>query len=220
MSTALHVVGMPGLTAYFGLLDVCEPKDGETVVVSGAAGATGSIVAQIAKIKGCRVIGIAGGADKCRWLLDDCGIDEVIDYKAEDTAQRLHELCPDGVNLFFDNVGGEILEAVIDVIADYGRIVLCGAISTYNDEQPRPGPSNLMNLIARRVRMEGFIVLDYMDRFSECMTELGGWVSEGKIQHREDVKNGFENIPATLTRLFRGENVGKQILELAVNTLD
>ena len=157
---ALSVFGTTSLTAYFGLLDVGQPKAGETVLVSGAAGAPGSVVAQIAKLKGCRVIGIAGGEDKCRWLMESCGLDGVIDYKRENLGERRKVLCPNDVDVFFDNVGGDTLEAVIDRMADFGRIVLCGAISQYNAESPAPGPSNLMVLVARRIRMEGFIVLD------------------------------------------------------------
>ena len=212
---ALSVFGTTSLTAYFGLLDVGQPKAGETVLVSGAAGATGSVVAQIAKLKGCRVIGIAGGEDKCRWLMESCGLDGVIDYKRENLGERLKVLCPNDVDVFFDNVGGDTLEAVIDRMADFGRIVLCGAISQYNAESPAPGPSNLMVLVARRIRMEGFIVLDYLNRAEEAFTELGAWIMEGKIAWREDVQEGFDNIPATLQRLYDGRNQGKQLLKLA-----
>ena len=212
---ALSVFGTTSLTAYFGLLDVGQPKAGETVLVSGAAGATGSVVAQIAKLKGCRVIGIAGGEDKCRWLMESCGLDGVIDYKRENLGERLKVLCPNDVDVFFDNVGGDTLEAVIDRMADFGRIVLCGAISQYNAESPAPGPSNLMVLVARRIRMEGFIVLDYLDRAEEAFTELGAWIMEGKIAWREDEQEGFDNIPATLQRLYDGRNQGKQLLKLA-----
>lgn len=212
---ALSVFGTTSLTAYFGLLDVGQPKAGETVLVSGAAGATGSAVAQIAKLKGCRVIGIAGGKEKCQWLLDDCKLDAVIDYKNEDIDQRLSELCPDDIDVFFDNVGGSTLEIAISHMADFGRIALCGAISQYNDQEPRPGPNNLMVLVARRIRMQGFIVLDYLDRATEAFTELGGWVMNGELAWREDTQEGFENIPATLQRLFDGRNTGKQLLKLA-----
>ncbi len=211
----LSVLGMTSLTAYFGLLDVGQPRAGETVVVSGAAGATGSIVAQIAKIKGCRVIGIAGGPDKCRWLTGDCGVDGVIDYRSENVEQRLGELCPDGIDVYFDNVGGDILEAAIEHIADFGRIVLCGQISGYNDAEPRPGPRNLMHLVTRRVRMQGFIVMDYLDRRDEALADLMTWLGEGKLAWKEDIQEGFENIPATLLRLYDGRNQGKQLLKLA-----
>lgn len=211
---ALSVFGTTSLTAYFGLLDITDPQPGETVLVSGAAGATGSVVAQIARIKGCRVIGIAGGPEKCAWLRDECGLDGVIDYKSESIAQRLPELCPQGINVFFDNVGGDTLEAAIANMADFGRISLCGGISGYNDEEPAPGPRNLMILVQRRIKMQGFIVIDYMARFEEAMQELAGWVTVGKIAWREDVQHGFENIPNTLQRLFSGANTGKQLLRI------
>ena len=214
-SMALSVFGTTTLTAYFGLLDVGQPKQGDTVLVSGAAGATGSVVAQIAKLKGCRVIGIAGGQEKCQWLLDACGLDGVIDYKSEDIGARLGELCPDDIDVFFDNVGGDTLEAALDHMADFSRIVLCGAISQYNNESPSPGPRNLMILVSRRIRMQGFIVLDYLDRAEEAFTEIAAWVMDGKIAWREDIQEGFENIPATLQRLFDGRNQGKQLLKLA-----
>ncbi len=212
---ALSVFGSTSLTAYFGLLDVGQPKAGETVLVSGAAGATGSIVAQIARLKGCRVIGIAGGREKCQWLLEACKLDGVIDYKNEDIDQRLGELCPDDVDVFFDNVGGETLEIAINHMADFGRIALCGAISQYNDAEPRPGPHNLMVLVTRRIRMQGFIVLDFLDRAEAAFADLGAWVMNGDIAWREDIQEGFENIPSTLQRLFDGRNVGKQLLKLA-----
>ena len=212
---ALSVFGTTSLTAYFGLLDVGQPQPGETVLVSGAAGATGSVVAQIARLKGCKIVGIAGGREKCDWLRDACKIDAVIDYKAEDINRRIGELCPEGINVFFDNVGGDTLEAAINHMADFGRIALCGAISEYNNESPQPGPNNLMILVARRVRMQGFIVLDYLARAEEAITALSEWVMAGELAWREDVQEGFENIPATLQRLFDGRNVGKQLLKLA-----
>ena len=212
---ALGVFGSTSLTAYFGLLDVGQPRSGETVLVSGAAGATGSVVAQIARLKGCRVVGIAGGAEKCQWLLDACKLDAVIDYKNEDTTARIGGLGPDGVDVFFDNVGGDTLEAGINHMADFGRIVLCGAIAGYNDETPAPGPRNLMILITRRIRMQGFIVIDYLTRAEEAYTALAEWVSAGEIAWRDDIQEGFENIPATLQRLFDGRNTGKQLLKLA-----
>lgn len=211
---ALSVFGTTTLTAYFGLLEVAQPGAEDTVLVSGAAGATGSMVVQIARLKGCRVIGIAGGEEKCAWVRDACGADEVIDYKNEDVAARLHALCPLGINVFFDNVGGNILEAAIGEMANFGRIALCGGISGYNDAVPGAGPSNLMILVQRRIRMQGFIVIDYMERFGDAYAELAEWVAAGKIAWREDVQEGFENIPATLQRLFRGTNQGKQLLRL------
>jgi len=212
---ALSVFGGTSLTAYFGLLDVGQPKAGETLLVSGAAGATGSVVAQIGKQLGCRVVGIAGGAEKCAWLRDDCKLDEVIDYKAAELRAALAAACPDGVNVFFDNVGGEILEAGIEQMADFGRIVLCGAISGYNDAQPEPGPRNMMLLTTRRIRMQGFILLDYLDRTDEAVNALTEWVMAGQVLWREDIQEGFANIPNTLQRLFNGANQGKQLLKLA-----
>ena len=214
-SLALGIFGTTSLTAYFGLLDVGQPQAGETVLVSGAAGATGSVVAQIARLKGCRVVGIAGGSEKCQWLREACKVDAVIDYKSEDLDQRIGELCPTGVNVFFDNVGGDTLEAGIGHMADFGRIVLCGAISGYNDETPRPGPRNLMTLVTRRIRMQGFIVIDYLGRAPEAIAALGEWVAAGELAWRDDIQEGFENIPATLQRLFDGRNTGKQMLKLA-----
>lgn len=214
-SLALGIFGTTSLTAYFGLLDVGQPQAGETVLVSGAAGATGSVVAQIARLKGCRVVGIAGGSEKCQWVREACKVDAVIDYKSEDLDQRIGELCPTGVNVFFDNVGGDTLEAGIGHMADFGRIVLCGAISSYNDETPRPGPRNLMTLVTRRIRMQGFIVIDYLARAPEAIAALGEWVAAGELAWRDDIQEGFENIPATLQRLFDGRNTGKQMLKLA-----
>jgi NADPH-dependent curcumin reductase CurA len=211
----LGVLGITGLTAYFGLLDLGQPKPGETVLVSGAAGATGSVAGQIAKLKGCRAIGIAGGGVKCAWLTDEAGFDAAIDYKSEDVGARIGALCPAGVDVFFDNVGGAILEAALDHIAQKARVVLCGGISGYNEKEPPPGPRNLMNLVLQRARMEGFIVIDYMARFPEATAELAQWVGEGKIVHREDVQEGIENAPQTFLRLFRGQNTGKQLLEVA-----
>lgn len=212
---ALSVFGSTSLTAYFGLLDVGQPQPGDTVLVSGAAGATGSVVAQIARLKGCRVVGIAGGQEKCEWLRTACKLDAVIDYKSESIQQRIGELCPNGVNVFFDNVGGETLEAGIAQMADFGRIVLCGAISSYNDVTPRPGPNNLMLLTSRRIKMQGFIVIDYLDRAGEAIEALTEWVLGGEIAWREDIQEGFDNIPTTLQRLFSGSNVGKQLLKLS-----
>ena len=211
----LGVCGITGLTAYFGLLDLGKPKAGETVVVSGAAGATGSVAAQIAKIQGCRVVGIAGGAEKCRWLTETAHLDAAIDYKREDVAQRLRELCPKGIDVYFDNVGGEILDAALANLAQRARVVLCGGISGYNEATPAPGPRNLMNLVITRSRMEGFIVIDYVPRFAEGAAKLAQWVAEGKLAHAEDVQRGIENAPKTFLRLFQGKNLGKQLLQVA-----
>ena len=211
---ALSVLGITGLTAYFGLLEVGRLREGDVVVVSGAAGATGSVAGQIARIHGCRVVGIAGGPDKCTWLTDKAGFDAAIDYKSEDVGARLSEACPDGIDLYFDNVGGEILDAVLARIARGARIVLCGAISRYNAEQSPPGPSNYYRLVAQRGRMEGFVVIDFLPRAAEAAAKLQQWVSEGRITWGVDVQQGFENAPKTLLRLYTGANFGKQLLEL------
>jgi NADPH-dependent curcumin reductase len=215
LELAMGVLGMNGMTAYFGLLEVGQPVAGETVVVSGAAGATGSVVAQIAKIKGCRAIGVAGGPEKCRWLTEELGLDAAIDYKAERVNARLKELCPDGIDVFFDNVGGDILDAALARLALRGRVVLCGGIASYNAAEPPPGPKNYLNLVSRRGRMEGFLVSDYAARFAAAASALGGWVREGKIKYQVDVQQGLENAPATLRRLFEGRNEGKQLLRVA-----
>jgi NADPH-dependent curcumin reductase len=212
---ALGVLGITGLTAYFGLLDIGRPKKGETVVVSGAAGATGSVAAQIARTLGCRVIGIAGGPEKCRWLTERARLDAAIDYKRENVPARLRELCPKGIDVYFDNVGGAILDAVLAQIADRARIALCGGISQYNEKEPPPGPRNIMSLVIHRARMEGFIVLDYLPRMGEGIGRLLSWVQAGEIAFEEDVQQGFENIPKTLLRLFEGRNLGKQLLHVA-----
>jgi len=212
---AMSVLAVTGLTAYFGMLDLGKPQPGETVVVSGAAGATGSVAGQLAKIEGSRVIGIAGGADKCAWLTKEAHFDAAIDYKSEDVEERIRTLCPDGVDVYFDNVGGTILEAALANLALRARVVMCGGISGYNEEKPPPGPRNLMNLVIQRARMEGFIIIDYVARFPEAAAELVEWVREGKIVHQEDVQEGIENAPETFLRLFRGQNLGKQLLKLA-----
>ena len=211
---ALSVLGATSLTAYFGLLRIGDPQPGETVLVSGAAGATGSAAAQIAKLKGARVIGIAGGKDKCDWLLGT-GIDAVIDYKSEDIRARLAETCPDGIHVFFDNVGGDTLEAAIEHAADFARFVLCGSISSYNDDSLKSVPNNMFSLIAKRIRMQGFIMFDYMAEIDGAMADLVQWLTDGKLQWREDIQEGFENIPSTFLRLFNGSNQGKQLLKLA-----
>jgi NADPH-dependent curcumin reductase CurA len=210
----LGVLGITGLTAYFGMLDLGKPRPGETVVVSGAAGATGSIAGQLAKLAGARVIGIAGGAEKCAWLTKEAHFDAAIDYKGESVPARLGELCPKGIDVYFDNVGGEILDAVLARIALRARVVLCGGISSYNAASPPPGPRNYLNLVVQRGRMEGFIVLDYLPRFGEGVAALAKEVQAGRIAHQEDVQHGLENAPRTFLRLFRGENRGKQILAL------
>lgn len=211
----LSILGMTSVTAYFGLFDVAQPKAGETVVVTGAAGATGSVAAQLAKIHGCRVIGTAGGPEKCAWLRDEAKLDGVIDYKNEDVLERLGELCPDGIDAAFDNVGGETLDAILFHIADHGRISLCGMISGYNAEKPEPQLRHVRNLVTRRGRMQGFIVLDYLARAGEAMADLARWVGEGRIAYQEDVQEGMENCPKTFLRLFEGKNLGKQLLKIA-----
>ena len=210
----LSVLGITGLTAYFGLLEIGQPKLGDTVLVSGAAGSTGSFVGQIAKIKGCRVVGIAGGPDKCRWLKETAGFDAVIDYKNEDVNAQIAHHCPDKWDVFFDNVGGSILEAALDHVNLRSRIVLCGSISGYNATRPIPGPSNLSNLTVNRARMEGFVILDYMPRAMEAIQDLMSWVSSGELIYQVDVQEGFENIPTTLQRLYNGKNLGKQLLKI------
>ena len=215
LPTYLGVLGMPGMTAYFGLLDVGKPKAGETVVVSGAAGAVGTVVGQVAKIKGCRVVGIAGGADKCRWLVEELGFDAAIDYKAGDVKAALKRHCPDGIHVYFDNVGGEILEAALSRLARGARIVICGAISQYNATQPK-GPSNYLSLLVNRASMTGMVVFDYADRYGEAAREMAGWIAAGKLKAREDiVKGGIAAFPEVLMKLFRGENTGKLVLEVA-----
>ena len=211
----LSVLGTTGITAYWGLLDLGKPQNGETVLVSGAAGATGSVAGQIARIKGCRVIGIAGGPEKCAWLTDEARFDGAIDYKSEDVDARIGELCPNRVDVFFDNVGGGILEAALNHINMRARVVLCGGISSYNATEPVPGPANLMNLVINRARMEGFIIIDYFDRMAQAANDLMGWIQSGELVYQNDVQEGFENIPQTLTRLFTGQNRGKQLLKIA-----
>jgi hypothetical protein len=215
LETAMSVLGATGITAFFGLLDVGRPKPGETVVVSGAAGATGSIVGQIARIQGCRSIGIAGGKDKCEWLVKEARFDAAIDYKSEDVDARLRELCPKGIDVYFDNVGGDLLDTALAQLAMHGRIVLCGAIATYNDDELRPGPKNYLNLLLKRGRMEGFLVLDYMARAAEAIANLWPWVESGQLVYRVDVAHGLESAPGALRRLFLGENQGKQLVRLA-----
>ncbi|GFG49190.1 NADP-dependent oxidoreductase [Mycolicibacterium agri] len=214
-TAAIGILGVTGMTAYFGLIDVGGVKEGDVVIVSGAAGATGSTVGQIAKIKGAKkVVGIAGGAEKCGYIVDELGFDEAIDYKSDNVARRLREACPDGIDLYFDNVGGSILNDCLANLAMRGRVVLCGAISTYNSDEPPPGPSNYLNLLLQRGRMEGFIILDYLDRFPEAQLEMAGWIAEGKIKSSEHIVDGLENAPDALNLLFTGGNTGKVIVKL------
>ena len=211
----LSALGMTGLTAYFGLLDMGQPKPGETVVLSGAAGAVGSVAGQIAKIKGCRVIGIAGGPEKCDYIKRKLGFDAAIDYKADDVKTALSGHCPKGIDVYFDNVGGQILDTVLLQLARRARVVICGAISQYNNTTPIKGPSNYLSLLVNHARMEGFIVLDYAPRFGEALREMAGWLAEGKVKSREDVVAGLATSPDTLLKLYKGENLGKLILQVA-----
>jgi len=210
----LNVLGMPGMTAYFGLLDVGQPREGDTVVVSGAAGAVGQTVGQLAKIKGCRAVGIAGGPAKCDWVVNELGFDACIDYKAGSVRDGLKAHCPKGVDVYFDNVGGEILDAALAKLARGGRIVICGAISQYNNTGPMQGPKNYMSLLVNRARMQGMVVFDYAERFPQAVAELAGYLREGRLKSREDVVHGIENFPHALLKLFRGENFGKLVLEV------
>ncbi len=214
-TAALGVLGLNGMTAYFGLIDVGRIREGDTVVVSGAAGATGSSAGQIAKLKGAaRVVGIAGGPQKCAWLLDELGFDAAIDYKNEDVPARLHETCPDGIDLYFDNVGGEILNACLAQLALRGRVVLCGAISSYNAPERPPGPSNYTALIIRRGRMEGFIILDYFDRIPQAQVEMAEWLAAGQIKAAEHIVEGLQHAPEALNLLFTGGNTGKVMVQV------
>jgi len=210
---ALGILGGTGMTAYFGLLDIGQPEAGDTVVISGAAGATGSVAGQIAKIRGCKVIGIAGSAEKCRWLIDDLGFDTAIDYKREDVASALDTHCPKGIDVYFDNVGGAILDACLARIGNGARVVLCGGISRYNATGELAGPKNYFNLVFRRARMEGFIVLDYAKRFPEAARQMQAWMREGRLKQRVTVVEGFEELPRTLIRLFEGYNIGKLMVK-------
>ncbi len=216
-TSALSIYGITGLTAFFGMVEIGKPIEGDTVLVSGAAGATGSVAGQIARIKGAKnVIGIAGGPEKCNWVVNEAGFDSCIDYKNENVTTRITELAPKGIDVYFDNVGGSILETALGAIAQNARIVMCGGISSgYTMETLPPGPSTISNLIIQRGRMEGFIVLDFADRFLEAIIALGTWVSEGKIIYQEDIAEGLENCPETLARLFEGKNLGKQLLKIS-----
>ena len=210
----LGALGMPGVTAYFGLLDVGRPEAGNTVVVSGAAGAVGGVVGQIAKLKGCRVVGIAGGLEKCRYVTEELGFDEAIDYKAEDIGAALGEYCPHGIDVYFDNVGGEVLDAALAHLARFARVVLCGAISQYNSTGAMRGPSNYMALLVNHASMTGFVMSDYLDRYNEAVRQLAAWLMAGELIALEDIAVGLENFPDTLLRLFRGQNLGKLVLEV------
>lgn len=211
----LGALGTTGMTAYFGFIRVGKPQPGDTVVVSGAAGATGSVVGQIAKIMGCRVIGIAGGADKCAWIVEECGYDAAIDYKSENVRERLSALCPNGIDVVFDNVGGTILNDMLAKIALHARVVICGGISRYTLGKMPAGPENYFNLIFMRATMAGFIVLDWMNEYPMARRRMTQWIREGRIRYKEDIQEGFENAPRTLMRLFEGKNFGKQMLKVS-----
>jgi len=215
----LNVLGMPGMTGYFGLMDIGQPKPGETVVVSGAAGAVGQTVGQLAKIKGCRAVGIAGGQEKCDWVVKELGFDACIDYKAGPSAVRdgLKAHCPKGIDIYFDNVGGEILDAALARLARGARIIICGAISQYNNANSAPaqGPKNYLSLLVNRARMQGMVVFDYADRYHEAVAEMAVYLKDGRMKSREDVVEGIDTFPEALTRLFTGQNFGKLVLKVA-----
>jgi len=215
MTQWLNVLGMPGMTGYFGLMDVGQPQPGETVVVSGAAGAVGQTVGQLAKIKGCRVVGIAGGPAKCEWVVKELGFDACIDYKAGNVKDDLREQCPKGIDVYFDNVGGEILDIVLTRLARKARIIICGAISQYNNTTPVQGPKNYLSLLVHRARMEGIVVFDYAERFPVAVKELAGYLKDGRMKSKEDIVAGIDTFPETLLKLFNGENFGKLVLEVA-----
>jgi NADPH:quinone reductase len=214
-STALGVLGMPGMTAYFGFLDICQPKPGETVVVSGAAGAVGSLVGQIAKIKGCRAVGIAGSDDKIAWLINDLGFDAAFNYKTtEDYIAKFKELCPKGIDCYFDNVGGPVTDAILPVLNVKARISVCGQISQYNSARPEPGVRPYVFLLSKQSRAEGFIVSQFADRFPEGVAQMAQWIKEGKLKYREHFVEGFENAPRALIGVLQGDNTGKMIVAI------
>jgi NADPH:quinone reductase len=216
ISTALGVLGMPGLTAFFGLLDICDPQRGETVVVSGAAGAVGMVAGQIAKIKRCRVVGVAGSDAKISWLLDELGFDAAFNYKtAADCYVKLEELCPAGIDVYFDNVGGAITDAVLRLINARARISVCGQVSQYNLEEPELGPRWLDQLVVKRAKVQGFLVSGYAERFSEALDQLARWLKQGKLKYREDIARGIEAAPQAFIGMLHGNNQGKQLVQLS-----
>ena len=214
MPTFLGVLGMPGMTAYFGILEVANIKEGDIVLVSGAAGAVGSIVGQIAKIKGCRVIGIAGGKEKCDYIINELGFDEAIDYKSENIYTALKRKCPKGIDVYFDNVGGVILDAALSKLRMHSTVVICGAISQYNNKKKVNGPSNYLALLVTRSVMKGMVVMDFTKGFGKASKEMATWIEEGKIKYREDIYEGIENFQETYNRLFSGEKRGKLVLKV------
>ncbi len=214
LSYYLGCLGMPGRTAYFGLNEVGKPKTGETLVVSAASGAVGSVVGQLGKIAGCRVVGIAGGKEKCDYVIGDLGFDVCVDYKAGNLYRDLKEACPNGIDIYFDNVGGETLDTVLRLVNTFARIVICGRISGYHASEPY-GIKNLGSVLVNRVRMQGIIVFDWLDRYAEANKALAGYVAQGKLKYRESVLEGIENAPNGLIRLVNGKNFGKQLIKLA-----
>jgi NADPH-dependent curcumin reductase CurA len=215
MTTALGVLGMPGFTAWYGVFEVGRPKEGETVFVTAAAGAVGSAAGQMAKIAGCRVIGSAGSQEKLDWLRE-LGFDAVFSYRERSTRDALRELAPEGIDVYFDNVGGEALEASIGALRDYGRVVACGSIATYNDTEPAPGPRTMFQVVTKRLRIQGFIISDHFDRFREFHDQAGTWVADGRLRYRETIVEGIENAPAAFLGLLRGENTGKMLVEVGL----
>ncbi len=215
VSTALGVLGMPGMTAYFGFLEICQPKPGETVLVSGAAGAVGSLVGQIAKIKGCRAVGIAGTDDKVAWMTKDLGFDAAFNYKStSDYSAKLKELCPNGIDCYFDNVGGAITDAVFPLMNVYGRMSICGQISQYNLEKPEPGPRILAYVLVKQLKVEGFIVFRWQNRYQEGIVQMAKWLGEGKLKHREEIVDGFENTVKAFIGMLKGDNTGKMLVKV------
>lgn len=215
LTAALSVLGATGLTAYCGFLDVCRPNPGETLVVSAAAGAVGSIVGQIAKIKGCRVIGIAGGPEKCRWIVDELGFDGAIDYKSEDVGAALDRLCPDGVDMDFENVGGDIMDAVYSRMNVNGRMAVCGLISSYNSDGPMVGPKDFGRVLMNRLTIQGFVILDHFSRAREAYADLAGWIESGQLRWKDHVIHGLESAPEAMNRLFTGDHDGKLMVQIA-----
>jgi hypothetical protein len=213
-STFLGGLGMPGMTAYFGLLDVGKPEAGQTVVVSAAAGAVGAVVGQIAKIKGCRVVGLAGGADKCRYVVEELGFDACIDYRGGSLQEQLKAACPDRIDIYFDNVGGEILDVCLGLLAQKARVVICGAISQYNATEGVTGPANYLSLLVNRARMEGFVVFDYQKQFLGAVMEMAGWMMSGQLKFKEHVVDGIESFPEAFDMLFAGTNFGKLVIKV------
>jgi len=215
ISTALGVLGMPGMTAYFGFLEICQPKPGETVLVSGAAGAVGSLVGQIAKIKGCRAVGIAGTDDKVAWMTKELGFDAAFNYKTtSDYMAKLKEVCPKGIDCYFDNVGGAITDAVFPLMNVYGRMSICGQISQYNLEKPEPGPRILGYVLVKQIKVEGFIVFRWVNRYQEGIAQMAQWLGEGKLKHREEVVDGFENTVKAFIGMLKGDNTGKMLVKV------